>query len=147
MENVDFDFPEKVFLQDIFRKEIYAILFECIDKEYNEILDENENDENLDKINKILYSIINEDEFRYELLYEEFTNKPRFEDQIDCITYFDLIALWNVVEYVRKKNILMYMGNISKQTMVQKCNLAWAWIAEDIIENEWEDIIECYQNR
>lgn len=139
------DFPEKIFLQDIFRKDIYAIVFDCIDKEYNEILEENE--QNLDKMNEILYSIINEDDFRYEVLYEEFTNKPRFEDQIDCITCFDSIALWNIVEYIRKKNNLMYMGNISKQNMIQKCSLAWAWIAEDIIENEWEDIIECYQNR
>lgn len=145
MENSQFS--EQAFLQDIFRKDIYAIVFDYIDKEYNDIMEENEIEKNLDKINKILSSIINEEEFRYEVLYEEFTNKPRFEDQIDCITCFDSIALWNIVEYIRKKNNLMYMGNISKQNMIQKCSLAWAWIAEDIIENEWEDIIECYQNK
>jgi hypothetical protein len=145
MENSQFS--EQVFLQDIFRKDIYAIVFDYIDKEYNDIMEENEIEKNLDKINKILSSIINEEEFRYEVLYEEFTNKPRFEDQIDCITCFDSIALWNIVEYIRKKNNLMYMGNISKQNMIQKCSLAWAWIAEDIIENEWDDIIECYQNK
>ena len=74
MENSQFS--EKVFLQDMFRKDIYAIVFDCIDKECNEILEENE--QNLDKMNEILYSIINEDDFRYEVLYEEFTNKPRF---------------------------------------------------------------------
>jgi len=140
MENVDFDFPEKAFLQDMFRKEIYAILFQCIDEKYNEML---EHEQHVYKMNEILYSI-----FKYELLYEEFANKPRFKDQIDCITYFDLIALWNVVEYVRKQNnISKNMGDISNQTMIQKCNLAWAWIAEYIVENEWEDIIECYQNK
>ena len=144
MEN----FMERTFMCDIFRKEIYGVLFECIDKECAEIMEENENDQNPTKINEILYSILNEEEFRYELLYEEFTNKPRFEDQIDCITYFDIVSIWNLIEYVRKQNnISKYMGDISNQTMIQKCSLAWAWIAEYIVENEWEDIIECYRNR
>ena len=123
---------EREFLKNLFRSEIYHIIFKVFNK--------------YDK--KDFNELISTYMFKYNILYEEFANKPKFQDQIDCIKYFDAISLWNIVEYVRLKNVITeHMGDISYQSMIQKCNLSWLWIAEDIIEEECNDIIKCYQDK
>lgn len=130
--------PEQVFLQDIFRKDVYVIVFNFLDNHYIDA-------ELLMKLQEI-----DIDEIKRELYKTEFLEIIRFEQQVDCIVYFDVIALWNVIEYTRK--MFQVMKNISstkllQQTTLQNCNLAWSMIAKEILYNEWEDIIECYQNR
>ena len=123
---------EKEFLKDLFRSEIYEIIFNVF------------SDYDIEEYNKLLSTPM----FKYNILYEEFANKQKFQDQTDCIKYFDAFSLWNIVEYVRFKNVITeYSGDISYQSMIQKCNLSWSWIAEDIIEEEWGDIVKCYQER
>lgn len=130
------DFPEKVFLQDMFRKEIYLIVFNYFD------------DNSLDV--ETLSNLDNIDEIQHDLCKTVISEITRFEEQVDCIVYFDVITLWNVIEYTRK--MFQSMKNISsrhllEQTTLQNCNLAWGLIAKNIIYDEWEDIIDCYQNR
>jgi hypothetical protein len=139
------EFMERTFMFNLFRKEIYIIAFEYIDKEYNIIKTYEGVDETRDKeqIFEVLYSILNDGDFKYDIA-EEISNTQRFKDQIDCICYFDVVSLWNLIEYLRIANRYNYIQRT--QTMVENCNLAWSIIAEYIIENEWEDIIECYRN-
>jgi hypothetical protein len=128
--------PEQVFLQDIFRKDVYIIVFDFFDN----YLDP----EILMKLQEI-----DIDEIKRELYKTEFLENIQFEQQVDCIIYFDVIALWNVVEYTRKMFQLMKISStkLLQQTTLQHCNLAWSMIAKEILYNEWEDIIECYRNR
>ena len=127
--------PEQIFLQDFFRKEIYIILFNYFD------------DHSLDIETSNLEEI---DEIKRDICKKEFLEIIRFEQEADCIVYFDVITLWNVIEYTRK--MFQVMKNISstkllQQTTLQNCNLAWSMIAKEILYNEWEDIIECCRNR
>jgi len=132
MEVTD-EFIEETFMRDLFRSEIYNIVFDYINEDIN------------DKEN--LLQIINETNFK-KVLLDDCSYNIRFNDEIECMCYFNIVSLWTLIEYIRKQNnITKYMGNISNQTMVQKCNLAWSWIAEDIITYEWDNIVECYQNR
>jgi hypothetical protein len=135
------EFSEETFLRDLFRTEIYGIAFHYID-----CMEINKDTENI-------LQIINERNLK-QCIIDDIGCDVRFEDQIDCIQYFDIVSLWNVVEYIRKKSditvdITGCLGKISiaNQSMVDKCNCAFNWIIEDIIENEWNDIVECYQNR
>lgn len=133
------EFPqltEQVFLQDIFRKDVYVIVFNFFDNYIDP--------EILMKLQEI-----DIDEIKRELYKTEFLENIRFEQQVDCIIYFDAIALWNVVEYTRNMFQVMKISStkLLQQTTLQNCNLAWSMIAKEILYNEWEDIIECYRNR
>ena len=125
--------PEQIFLQDFFRKEIYIILFNYFD------------DHSLDIETSNLEEI---DEIKRDICKKEFLEIIRFEQEADCIVYFDVITLWNVIEYTRKLfQVMKISRNLLQQTTLDYCNVAWSMIAKTIVYDEWEDIIECYQNR
>lgn len=118
----------------MFRKEIYIIIFNYF------------NDHSL---NAETLSNIDIDEIQHDLYKTEFLEIARFEQESDCIVYFNVITLWNVIEYTRKmfRVIKISSRHLLEQTTLQNCNLAWTMIAKNIIYDEWEDIIDCYRNR